>query len=202
MPARRARDDADRRDLHATTRGSPGTPHVYDPDLEPLEGGDVLLLAPGVLAVGTGERTTPAGVERLARRVFARRARAHRARRADRAGAGDHAPRHGLHDGRRRRGRDVPATRRPPGRVALTPSRRTTSATLRVAAPEPFLVAAAKAMGIDTLRIIDTGLDPVTAEREQWDDGNNTLAHRAAACGRLRAQHRDQRPAGARPASR
>jgi arginine deiminase len=31
-------------------------------------------------------------------------------------------------------------------------------------------------MHIDTLRIIDTGLDPVTAEREQWDDGNNTLA--------------------------
>ena len=36
--------------------------------------------------------------------------------------------------------------------------------------------AAAEAMGIDPLRIIDTGLDPVTAEREQWDDGNNTLA--------------------------
>ena len=31
-------------------------------------------------------------------------------------------------------------------------------------------------MGIDALRLIDTGLDPVTAEREQWDDGNNTLA--------------------------
>ena len=29
---------------------------------------------------------------------------------------------------------------------------------------------------IDTLHQIDTGLDPVTAEREQWDDGNNTLA--------------------------
>ena len=40
---------------------------------------------------------------------------------------------------------------------------------------EPFLVAAATAMAIDTLRVIDTGLDPVTAEREQWDDGNNTL---------------------------
>jgi arginine deiminase len=37
-------------------------------------------------------------------------------------------------------------------------------------------VAAAKAMQIDTLHQIDTGLDPVTAEREQWDDGNNTLA--------------------------
>ena len=31
-------------------------------------------------------------------------------------------------------------------------------------------------MGIERLRVIDTGLDIVTAEREQWDDGNNTLA--------------------------
>jgi len=37
-------------------------------------------------------------------------------------------------------------------------------------------VAAAEAMGVPELRVIDTGLDPVTAEREQWDDGNNTLA--------------------------
>jgi arginine deiminase len=48
--------------------------------------------------------------------------------------------------------------------------------TLEVSGSEPFLVAAAKAMQIDTLHQIDTGLDPVTAEREQWDDGNNTLA--------------------------
>jgi arginine deiminase len=47
---------------------------------------------------------------------------------------------------------------------------------LDVRGPEAFLVAAAKALGIDELRVIDTGLDPVTAEREQWDDGNNTLA--------------------------
>ncbi len=47
---------------------------------------------------------------------------------------------------------------------------------LAVAAPRPFLEAAAEAMGIDALHRIDTGLDPVTAEREQWDDGNNTLA--------------------------
>ena len=31
----------------------------------------MLLLAPGVIAVGVGERTTPAGAERLARQVFA-----------------------------------------------------------------------------------------------------------------------------------
>ena len=53
---------------------------------------------------------------------------------------------------------------------------------MRVEGPEPFLVAAAKAMGIDTLRVIDTGLDPVTAEREQWDDGNNTLAIAPRVC--------------------
>ncbi len=51
-----------------------------------------------------------------------------------------------------------------------------TDLVLDVASSEPFLVAAAKAMQIDTLHQIDTGLDPVTAEREQWDDGNNTLA--------------------------
>ena len=45
-----------------------------------------------------------------------------------------------------------------------------------VTGSRPFLEAAAAAMGVDRLRTIDTGLDPVTAEREQWDDGNNTLA--------------------------
>jgi arginine deiminase len=50
------------------------------------------------------------------------------------------------------------------------------TAELRVRGPEPFLDAAAAAMKVDRLRVIDTGLDPVTAEREQWDDGNNTLA--------------------------
>ena len=45
-----------------------------------------------------------------------------------------------------------------------------------ISGPSPFLVAAAKAMELDELRVVDTGLDPVTAEREQWDDGNNTLA--------------------------
>ena len=47
---------------------------------------------------------------------------------------------------------------------------------VRIGDEAPFVKAAADAMGIDRLRVIDTGLDPVTAEREQWDDGNNTLA--------------------------
>ena len=31
-------------------------------------------------------------------------------------------------------------------------------------------------IGVSRIRHVDTGLDPVSAEREQWDDGNNTLA--------------------------
>jgi arginine deiminase len=36
-----------------------------------LEGGDIHVIAPGVVLVGMGERTTPMGVEALARRLFA-----------------------------------------------------------------------------------------------------------------------------------
>jgi len=167
-----------------------GTELAYEPVLEPLEGGDVLLMAPGVLAVGTGERTTPAGVERLARNVFAH-GLAHTVLavpiRQDRAT---------MHLDTVATMVDSDAVLMYPNvadeliAYALTPedgagaaSRRGDAAAehahggdLRVMGPEPFLVAAAKAMGLDTLRQIDTGLDPVTAEREQWDDGNNTLA--------------------------
>jgi arginine deiminase len=47
---------------------------------------------------------------------------------------------------------------------------------IEVSGPAPFRRAAAEAMQVSELRVIDTGLDPITAEREQWDDGNNTLA--------------------------
>ena len=50
-------------------------------------------------------------------------------------------------------------------------------------------------MGIGKLRVIDTGLDAVTAEREQWDDGNNTLAILARRRRGLRPQRRDERAA-------
>nr|BFF22765.1 hypothetical protein GCM10025732_07300 [Glycomyces mayteni] len=43
--------------------------------------------------------------------------------------------------------------------------------------PRRFLDAAAEAVGVDAIETIHTGeRDVVTAEREQWDDGNNTLA--------------------------
>ncbi|PJE21165.1 MAG: arginine deiminase, partial [Mycobacterium sp.] len=53
---------------------------------------------------------------------------------------------------------------------------RRTEAGVSIDDAEPFAEAAASAIGIEKLRVIDTGRDPVVAEREQWDDGNNTLA--------------------------
>ena len=155
----------------------PGTPLVYEPGLEHLEGGDVLLLAPGVVAVGTGERTTPAGVERLARRLLAARL-VHTV-----LAVPVLQERATMHLDTVCTMVDTDAVVMYPNiaheltALAVTASEDDGAAgDLDVSAPQPFLVAAAAAMGIDELRVIDTGLDPVTAEREQWDDGNNTLA--------------------------
>jgi arginine deiminase len=174
MPARRRETTL----TNAIYRHHPrftGTDLIYDPGLEHLEGGDVLALAPGVLAVGVGERTRPAGAERLARRCFAR-GLAHTVLVVPIA-----QERATMH-------LDTVCTMVDVDAVVMYPyvADTLTAWTVvpdedpdgepRISGPEPFLTAAAKAMGIDTLRIIDTGLDPVTAEREQWDDGNNTLA--------------------------
>ncbi|MCW2578611.1 MAG: arcA [Blastococcus sp.] len=157
-----------------------GVEQLYGAHLENLEGGDVLLLAEGVVAVGVGERTTPGGAERLARRLFSRRL-AHTVLVVPIA-----QQRATMHLDTIATMVDVDAMVMYPA-VADSLMAWTVTAPdgvaddadtteLAVAGPQPFLVAAAAAMGIDRLRVIDTGLDPVTAEREQWDDGNNTLA--------------------------
>jgi arginine deiminase len=140
---------------------------------EYLEGGDVLALAEGVLAIGVGERTTPAGVERLARTVFELGlVRAILAVPIDQDRATMHLDTICTMV-------DVDAMVMYPNvahRLAALPVTVGEDGDLLVGPSQPFLHAAAEAMGIDQLRLIDTGLDPVTAEREQWDDGNNTLA--------------------------
>ncbi|MBO4209364.1 arginine deiminase [Micromonospora echinofusca] len=150
-----------------------GTELVYRPELEHLEGGDVLLLAPGVVAVGVGERTTPAGAERLARRVFA-------------AGLAHTILVVPIAQERATMHLDTVCTMVDVDAVLMYPNVAGSLSAYTVIAgsdgepqvdgPAPFLRAAADAMDLDVLRVIDTGLDPVTAEREQWDDGNNTLA--------------------------
>jgi arginine deiminase len=153
-----------------------GTPLLYGGDPEHdawLEGGDVLALAPGVLAVGVGQRTSPAGAETFAQSLFA-------------AGAARAVLAVPIAQDRATMHLDTVCTMVDRDAVVMYPALADAllaytmepgpGGELRVAGPEPFLPAAAQAMGIPQLRVIDTGLDPVTAEREQWDDGNNTLA--------------------------
>ena len=133
-----------------------------------LEGGDVLVLAPGVLAIGVGQRTSPAGVEAFAQRLFA----------TDEAQTVLAVP---ISQDRATMHLDTVCTMVDRDAVVMYPPLADALEAYvvepgRVSGPEPFLAAAARAMGIGELRVIDTGLDPVTAEREQWDDGNNTLA--------------------------
>jgi arginine deiminase len=154
------------------------SPRILGHHFEHVEGGDVMLLSPGVIAVGVGERTTPAGAERFARQVFE-------------AGLAETVLAVPIAQERATMHLDTVCTMVDVDKVVMYPNvadaltayavtRRPDTdpahVELDVATPEPFLVAAAKAMQLDTLHQIDTGLDPVTAEREQWDDGNNTLA--------------------------
>jgi arginine deiminase len=149
-----------------------GVRKAYESRSAPVEGGDVLLLSPGVVAVGVGERTTPAGAEALARSLFddelahtvlavpiaQRRAQMHLDTVCTMVDVDTVVMYANIVD-------NLSAFTIQPGPDGVN-----------IGDEAPFLEAAAKAMGIDKLRHIDTGLDPVVAEREQWDDGNNTLA--------------------------
>jgi arginine deiminase len=169
-----------------------GSKALYRPGPEPLDGGDVLLLAPGVIAIGTGGQTCAAAVERLARSALA-------------AGSAHTVlavpighlpgPAHGGTGGAGDAGHlDTICTMVGTDTVVMRPAlaysltarsitaRRSTEERtpevadeLRVSHPRPFLEAAALAMGIERLRVIDTGLSPAGPGRGQWDDGGNTL---------------------------
>lgn len=149
-----------------------GVRRAYESRSAPVEGGDVLLLAPGVVAVGVGERTTPAGAEALARSLFDDNL-AHTVLAVP------------IAQERAQMHLDTVCTMVDKDAVVMYPNivdslsaftiHRTADG-VKIDRAAPFVDAAADAMGIGKLRVIDTGLDPVTAEREQWDDGNNTLA--------------------------
>lgn len=157
-----------------------GTKCLHLPRLEHVEGGDVLLLAPSVVAVGVGGRTTSAGVERLARCVFdSGLATTVLAVPMGERGATGHL--------------DTICTVIDADTVVMYPALAFTLTAhtitpradgMRVSRPQPFLEAAAQAMGIAQLKVIDTGLDPLSAPRRQWDDASNALAlgSRLAVC--------------------
>lgn len=166
----------------------------YQPGTTGLDGGDLLLLGPGVIAVGVGVHTTPASAELLARHLL--RSGAARAVLAvpinQRAGDGCTSAAGRTH-------LDAMCTVLAEGVVLMAPSLAFTltalaitarpgnaagtgqdrgehSGELRVSRPRPFLEAAARALEIDQLRLIDTGVVAATRPMAHWDDGGNALA--------------------------
>jgi len=140
-----------------------GTKTLYGPGQEPLHGGDLVLIAPGVIAAGCA----PPGTARLARRVF---------------DAGLAHTVLAVPPGHPERRLDTVCTMlsgdtvlmRPAVAYSLTARVLTPGADgPRVSHPQAFLTAAAAAAGLSRLRVVETGFG--TAGREQWDDAGNLL---------------------------
>jgi arginine deiminase len=147
------------------------TPRSWDVE-GPLEGGDILVIGNGCVLIGMGERSSPGAVEAYAARLFA-------------AGAADRviavalpARRSTIHLDTVLTMVDVDAFTvfgdlvRGLDAYELTPSRRGPRAE-RIG---DLFGAVARALDRDRLRLIEATGDRGTAQREQWDEGNNVLA--------------------------
>ena len=136
-----------------------------------LEGGDVLVIGNGCVLIGMGERTRPAGVELLARRLFD-------------AGAAERVIAVSMPAQRSSMHLDTVMTQVDRDAFTIYPQIRDelvgytlTPGTGGAAEREDDLFGAiARALDVPRLRLFETGGDEYEAEREQWDDGNNVLA--------------------------
>jgi arginine deiminase len=145
----------------------------HDPYPATFEGGDLLVVGARGLAIGLSERTTPAGVETLVSRLFA-------ADVVDRVLAVDlpkiRAAMH-LDTIVTQVDRDAFITY-----PKMTSSLRTYHVTpdarggVHVTDAPGLMQGLAWAAGIDHARAIEPALGSIRAEREQWNDANNTLA--------------------------
>lgn len=170
LPARR-REAAH---LLAVYRHHPRFQDGREPFTDPasLEGGDVLVLAPGRVLVGVGARTSPAAVERMALALTARDATAQvlvavlPTRRAT------------IH-------LDTVVTMVDRDAFTIYPEvaegmrifrLRRAGEGLRIDARSDLGSALADMLGLRSVRLIPTGGDPHARDREQWNDANNVLA--------------------------
>jgi arginine deiminase len=140
-----------------------------------VEGGDVQPIGNGAVMIGMGERTTPQAVLWIARSLF-------------RAGSAQLVLAVHLPKSRSYMHLDTVITMCDRDLVTLFPQviggARTWA--IRPGASADHLVTEeqhgplpehmAKALGVATMRVIETGGDTFEAEREQWDDGNNVVA--------------------------
>jgi arginine deiminase len=140
-----------------------------------VEGGDVQPIGNGTVMIGMGERTTPQAVLWIARSLF-------------RAGSAKQVLAVLLPKSRSYMHLDTVITMCDRDLVTLFPQvvggarvwgiRPGESADDLVVEEQhgslPELMA--KALGVGTMRVVETGGDTFAAEREQWDDGNNVVA--------------------------
>ncbi len=138
------------------------------------EGGDILVIGNGAVMIGMGERTTPQGVEFLAREYFSRGSvTTIIAVELPKTRAFMH-----LDTAMTMIDRDafsvypfLPDTLRS---FTLTPVG--SGGDYQVTENAELFPVVAEALGIDKLRVLRTPLDVLGAQREQWDDRNNVLA--------------------------
>jgi arginine deiminase len=160
---------------HPRFAGIGGTRPPYRAECGLLHGGDVVLLGPGVVAVGVGARTMPASAEQLARHLLETGIATNvlivpRACHGQGHGQDDHL--------------DMACTVLDVGVVLMVPAIafRLTALSitarrgeLRISRPMPFLEAAARALNIDQMTVVDTGIDSLISAGGQWDDAGNAL---------------------------
>jgi len=140
-----------------------------------VEGGDVQPIGNGTVMIGMGERTTPQAVSWIARSLF-------------RANAAKQVLAVHLPKSRSYMHLDTVITMCDRDLVTLFPQVVNGARTwaLRPGESAEDLVTEeqqgtlpelmARALGVGTMRVIETGGDSFEAEREQWDDGNNVVA--------------------------
>ena len=140
-----------------------------------VEGGDVQPIGNGTVMIGMGERTTPQAVLIIARELF-------------RKGSATQVLAVGLPRSRSYMHLDTVITMCDRDLVTLFPNviRGARTWSIRPGdSPEDLVMeewegslpdAMADALGVDKMRIVETGGDAFEAEREQWDDGNNVVA--------------------------
>jgi arginine deiminase len=139
-----------------------------------LEGGDVQPIGHGTVLIGLSERTTGRMIEELAASLFEHEA-------AERVIAAvmtkDRAHMH-LDTVFTLLDRDTvtafPSVVENMQAISVRPGKK--EGDLDVTVEKSFLSAVADALGVKKLRVVSTGGDRYQAEREQWDDANNTVA--------------------------
>ena len=140
-----------------------------------MEGGDVMPIGKGMVLIGMGERTTRQAVVQVCRGALQEQGGDARDRLPHAEEPRRHASRHGVQLLRSRRRHGIPRGRRS-DQVLQRVSDRRRGRFRGSPDDQPMLEVVRDALGLNKLRVVETGGDAYEAEREQWDDGNNVVA--------------------------